>query len=77
MRMSGEGGCVDDRTVAVAAGLMRGVLCLLDAGRLSCSAAYRNRLEGAVVAMEALTGGDPDPPEVTGRVRDAGRASRG
>jgi hypothetical protein len=54
----GEGGSVDDRTVAEAAGGVRRVLAAIDAGELSCSAAYRNRLQGAVVALEGLARND-------------------
>lgn len=50
----GEGGSVDDRTVAEVAASMRRPLAAIDAGRLSCSAAYRNRLQGAVVTLETL-----------------------
>lgn len=54
--MSGEGGSVDDRTVAEVAVSMRRLLAAIDAGELVCSAAYRNRLQGAVVALDALAG---------------------
>jgi hypothetical protein len=43
--------------VVTAIGSLRAVLAAIDAGELSCSAAYRNRLQGAVVALEALQGG--------------------
>jgi hypothetical protein len=33
---------------------LRAVLAAIDAGELSCSPAYRNRLQGAVVALDAL-----------------------
>jgi hypothetical protein len=33
---------------------LRAVLTAIDAGELSCSAAYRNRVQGAVVALESL-----------------------
>ena len=36
-------------------GSLRAVLAAIDLGELSCSAAYRNRLQGAVVALESLT----------------------
>ncbi|MGH3671637.1 MAG: hypothetical protein ACRDSH_13550 [Pseudonocardiaceae bacterium] len=49
---------MDDRTVAEAAAGMRSVMAAIDVGQLSCSAAYRNRLQGAVVALESLTGVD-------------------
>ncbi len=52
--MTGEGGTVDDRTVAEVAEGTRRLLAAIKAGELTCSAAYRNRLEGAVVALEAL-----------------------
>jgi hypothetical protein len=43
--MRGKGGSVDDRTVAEVALSMRRFLAAVDAGKLSCSAAYRNRLQ--------------------------------
>jgi hypothetical protein len=64
-----RGGSVDDRTVAKAAGGVRRILAAIDAGGLSCSAAYRNRLQGAVVALKSLARGDQTsvtvPPEST------------
>jgi hypothetical protein len=60
---------VDDRTVAEAAWGVRRILAAIDAGELSCSAAYRNRLQGAVVALESLVRDDQmsvtAPPEST------------
>jgi hypothetical protein len=50
----GEGGSVDDRTVVGAAGGVRRILAAIDAGELACSAAYRNQLQGAVVALESV-----------------------
>lgn len=50
----GEGGSVDDRTVAEVAASMRRLLGAIDVGELSCSPAYRNRLQGAVVALESI-----------------------
>jgi hypothetical protein len=44
--------------VVTAIGSLRAVLAAIDAGELSCSAAYRNRLQGAVVALESLTRSD-------------------
>ena len=35
---------------------LRTVLAAIDAGELACSAAYRNQLQGAVVALESLVG---------------------
>jgi hypothetical protein len=55
--MSGEGGSVDDRTVAEVAVSMRALLAAIDAGELSCSTAQRHRLQGAVVTLEALASG--------------------
>jgi hypothetical protein len=56
--MDTTGGCtVDDCTVAEAAAGVRSVLAAIDAGQLSCSAVYRNRLQGAVVTLESLVGG--------------------
>jgi hypothetical protein len=70
MDTMGGGGTVDDRTVAEAAVGVRSVLAAVDAGHFSCSAAYRNRLQGVVVALESLVEGDQTgviaPPECTG-----------
>jgi len=64
MDATGVGG-----TMAEAAAGIRLVLAAIDAGELSCSAAYRNRLQGAVVALESLARGDQTgvtvPPEST------------
>jgi hypothetical protein len=55
--------------VAEAAGGVRRILAAIDAGELACSAAYRNRLQGAVVVLESLARGDQTsvtaPPEST------------
>lgn len=58
--MPGSG--ASDRSAAVtredlgaAACALRSVLAAIDAGQLSCSAGYRSRLAGAVVAVEALS----------------------
>jgi hypothetical protein len=60
----GEGGSVDDRTVAEAAAGVHRILAAIDAGELACSAAYRNRLQGAVVALDSVAAGSTDyPPE--------------
>jgi hypothetical protein len=61
----GEGGRVDDRTMAESAGGVRRILAAIDAGELSCSAAYRNRLQGAVVALESLA---RQQPQIDGAV---------
>lgn len=53
--MAGEGGSVDDRTVAEVAVLMRRLLAAINAGELTCAPASRHRLAGAVVTLEALT----------------------
>jgi hypothetical protein len=55
----GESGSVDDRTTVEAAGGVRRILAAIDAGELSCSAAYRNLLQGAVVALESLARQQP------------------
>lgn len=52
-----EGGSVDDRTVAEVAVSMRRLLAAITAGELTCPPASRHRLEGAVVALEALAAG--------------------
>lgn len=54
--MGGEGGSVDDKTVAEVAAGVRSLLAAIEAGELSCSAAQRHRLQGAVVTLEALAG---------------------
>jgi len=41
---------------AETAGQLRTLLDEIKAGDLGCSAAYRNRVEGAVLALETLTG---------------------
>lgn len=52
--MAGEGGSVDDKTVAEVAQGMRAILTAVSEGRLECPPARRHRLEGAAVALEAL-----------------------
>lgn len=47
--------------LASAVNSLRAVLAAIDAGELSCSTAYRNRVQGAVVALEALAQGPADP----------------
>jgi hypothetical protein len=49
----GEGGSVDDKTVAEVAVSMRCLLAAINAGQLTCPPASRHRLEGAVVTLEA------------------------
>ena len=39
--------------VVTAISSLQAVLAAIDAGELSCSAAYRNRLQGAVVALQS------------------------
>jgi hypothetical protein len=51
---------VDDLTLVDVVGSMRRLLAAIDAGQLSCSAAYRNRLQGAVVALDVLASGGCD-----------------
>lgn len=46
---------LDRADLADSVASLRAVLTAVDAGELSCSAAYRNRLQGAVVALECLT----------------------
>jgi hypothetical protein len=45
-----------DRVTVI--GSLRAVLAAVDVGELSCSAASRNRLRGAVVALESLARSD-------------------
>jgi hypothetical protein len=54
----GEGGSVDDKTLREVAVSMRRLLAAIDADELVCSAAYRNRLQGAVVVLESLARDD-------------------
>lgn len=54
MSAQGEGGVVAAGTVAEVAVSMRELLATIDAGEMSCSSAYRHRLQGAVLALEAL-----------------------
>lgn len=60
---------ISQSDVVTAIGSLRAVLAAIDAGELSGSAAYRNRLQGAVMALESLTRGDQTsvtaPPEST------------
>ncbi len=67
----GEGGSVDDGTVSEVAEGMRSLLAAIDARQMSCSAAYRNRLQGAVVALESLVRGDLDGRDRTTGVHRA------
>ncbi len=53
--MSGEGGSVDDKTVAEVAVSMRSLLSAVTSGQLTCPPASRHRLEGIVVALEAMS----------------------
>lgn len=52
--MAGEGGTVDDRTIAEVAVSMRSLLGAINSGQLTCSPASRHRMEGIVVALEAM-----------------------
>jgi len=58
--MGGVGGSVDDLTIAEVAAGARRLLTAVESGELSCSAAFRNRLQGAVLALEALAGWSTD-----------------
>lgn len=53
-RAQPSGEPVTGEDLAAAAVVLRRVLAAVDEGELSCSAAYRNRLQGAVVALESL-----------------------
>lgn len=55
--MSGEGGTVDDKTMAEVAVSMRRLLGAVAAGELTCPPASRHRLEGMVIVLEALSAG--------------------
>ena len=52
--MTGVGGSVNDKTIGEVLAGLRSLLTAIDEGRMSCSPAYRNRLQGAVLALEAL-----------------------
>lgn len=52
--MRGEGGSVDDKTIAEVAVSMRSLLTAIVEGRLTCPPASRHRVEGMVVALEAM-----------------------
>jgi len=51
--MAEAGGTVNDKTIPEILMGLRALLQAIDDGRMSCSAAYRNRLRGAVLALEA------------------------
>jgi hypothetical protein len=53
--MTGEGGSIDDRTVAEVAGETRVLLDAITSGQLTCAPASRHRLKGMVVALEAIS----------------------
>lgn len=48
------GAQISHSDVVTAISSLHAVLTAIDAGELSCSAAYRNRLQGAVLALESL-----------------------
>lgn len=57
-----SGGGDDDPAQDVALSVqahLRTLLNDIDAGVLACSAAFRHRIEGAVIALECVEGGDP------------------
>jgi len=54
--MASAGGTVDDKPLPEVIEGLRALLNAIDTGKMSGSAAYRNRLQGAVVALEALVG---------------------
>jgi hypothetical protein len=60
--MSGVGGSVDDKTIAEVATSMRSLLAAINAGELTCPPASRHRLEGMVIALEAMSA----RPQTTG-----------
>lgn len=60
--MKGDGSWVEDRTATEVAVSMRALLAATNAGEMSCSAAYRNRLQGAVMAIESVAAGSPATP---------------
>ena len=49
---------INHSDVVTTIGSLCAVLAAIDAGELSCSPAYRNRLQGAVVALESLARSD-------------------
>ncbi|MBV8995004.1 MAG: hypothetical protein JO287_15195 [Pseudonocardiales bacterium] len=58
--MAAAGGTVDDKTIPEILTGLRALLRAIDDGRMSCSAAYRNRLQGAVLALESLASRSAD-----------------
>jgi len=55
--MAEAGGTVDDKTIPEILAGLRALLRAINEGQMSCSPGYRNRLEGAVIALEALNDG--------------------
>jgi len=54
--MAGVGGSVNDKPIGEVVAGLRALLKAIDEGRMTCSPAYRNRLQGAVVVLEVLDG---------------------
>ena len=59
--MSGEGGSVDDTTVAEVAVSMRVLLAAIDAGEVAASEQQRAYLAGATDALDGLAGNRSEP----------------
>lgn len=59
--MSGEGGSVDDRTVAEVAAGVRSLLAAIDTGEVAASERQRAYLAGAADALDEITGGRSGP----------------
>jgi len=59
--MAGEGGTVDDRSVAEVAVSLRRLLGAVDGGAVAASEVQRAYLTGAVEALDALAEGRPGP----------------
>lgn len=57
--MVGEGGRVDDRTIAEVATSMRRLLAAIDEGEVSASDTQRSYLAGAADVLDELTGQRP------------------
>ena len=59
--MSGEGGSVDDKTVAEVIEGLRALLAAIDAGKVAASEAQRAYLAGAADALDAIAGDRSEP----------------
>jgi len=58
--MSGEGGSVDDKTVAEVIEGLRALLAAIDAGEVAASEVQRAYLAGAADTLDAITADRPE-----------------